>query len=312
MNFEDKTKIIAVVGPTASGKTSLAIELAKKIEGEIISCDSMQIYKHMDIGTAKPKENEKKGIPHHLIDIVEPTSLFSCADYKVLAENAIYDISRRKKIPIFCGGTGLYLDSVTALSSFSPSISDCIRAEVQALSPSELWEELLKIDPETASRTHINNIKRVSRAIEIYRGTGKTKSEWDRLSKTILPPYNTLFVGLDFSDRDILYERINKRVDDMLKEGLLDEVSRLNLPRNANSAQAIGYKELYMYIDGLIGYDEAITLLKKNTRNYAKRQLTWFRRNKNIIWFFKDRYSDKDIFEKVMSLAKNHFSSTNK
>lgn len=312
MNFENKTNIIAIVGPTASGKTSLSISLAERLCGEIISCDSMQIYKHMDIGTAKPSAEEKKGIPHHLIDVVDPTARFSCADYKTLAENAITEILQKNKVPFFCGGTGLYLDSVTSISSLSPQIPESIRTDVQALSPSELWEELIKVDPETASKTHINNVKRVSRAIEIYRGTGKTKSEWDMLSKSVPPKYNTLFIGLDFEDRNVLYERINKRVDIMLENGLLDEVRALDLPRDANSAQAIGYKELYMYLDGLIGYDDAVLLLKKNTRNYAKRQLTWFRKNKNISWFYKDRLSDREIFEKALSLTENHICKTYK
>ncbi len=303
-----KTKILAVVGPTASGKTSLSISLAKELGGEIISCDSMQIYKGMDIGTAKPTKEEMNGIPHHLIDIAFPTDEFSVADYKPLAEKAISEISEKGKVPIFCGGTGLYLDSLLSISDFSPEIPEGIREELQTRTPDELWDELLKVDPESAEKTHKNNVKRVIRALEIYKGTGKTKTEWDATSKTTESRYDALIIGLDFIDREKLYDRINLRVDLMLEGGLIDELRRLNLKRNSNAAQAIGYKELYSYLDGKISYNEAVELLKKNTRNYAKRQLTWFRRNKSCNWFFGDSHSAEENFKNIVNIAKKHLT----
>ncbi len=307
---DKRNKLIAVVGPTASGKTDLSVSLAGELDGEIISCDSMQIYRGMNIGTAKPTEEEKRGIKHHLIDIIAPSEPFSCADYKPLAESAVLDILSRNKVPIFCGGTGLYLDSVISVSGFSPEIPDGIREELKRFSPEELWSELLRADPEAAAKTHPNNVKRVMRALEIYRGTGKTKTEWDRLSKETPPPYDALIIGLDFLDRGKLYDRINRRADIMLSGGLLDEVAALDLPRDSSAAQAIGYKELYLYLDGRIGYDEAAELLKKNTRNYAKRQLTWFKRNKNILWFYQDSPGREDNFKNIVNIAENYLNSS--
>lgn len=303
-----KTKILAIVGPTASGKTALSVSLAKELGGEVISCDSMQIYKGMDIGTAKPSTDEMCGITHHLIDIVSPSDDFSVADYKPLAEKAISDISAKGKVPILCGGTGLYLDSLISISDFSPEIPEGIREELQLRSPDELWNELLSVDPASAEKTHKNNVKRVVRALEIYKGTGKTKTEWDELSKASESRYDALIIGLGFTDREKLYDRINLRVDIMLENGLIDELKQLNLPRNSNAAQAIGYKELYSYLDGEISFNEAVELLKKNTRNYAKRQLTWFRRNKNCHWFFVDSPSNEDNFKNIVNIAKKHLT----
>lgn len=312
MSVSEKTKLIAVVGPTASGKSALAIEIAKETGGEIISCDSMQVYRGMDIGTAKPTAAEMAEVRHHLIDVADPGEPFSCADYKILAEKAISDITSRGKIPVFCGGTGLYLDSVISIPAFSPEIPDGIREELMRRSPDELWAELDRIDPESAEKTHKNNVKRVIRALEIYRGTGKTKSEWDRLSRETVPPYDTLFIGLDFLDREKLYRRIEKRIEIMLESGLTDEVSRLDLPRDCNAAQAIGYKELYLYLDGKAEYGDAVALLEKNTRNYAKRQLTWFRRNKNIKWFYPDSPESENNLREIMREIDLHLHSDGK
>lgn len=193
----------------------------------------MQIYRGMDIGTAKPTAGEMSEVRHHLIDVCDPEQPFSCADYKPLAEGAISDITSRGKIPVFCGGTGLYLDSVISIPSFSPEVPEGIREELMSRSPEELWDELLRVDPESAEKTHKNNVKRVVRALEIYRGTGKTKTEWDRLSKETEPPYDTLIIGLDYLDREILYRRIGQRIGVMLESGLVDEVKRLGLPRGA-------------------------------------------------------------------------------
>lgn len=312
MSVSEKTKLIAVVGPTASGKSALAIEIAKETGGEIISCDSMQVYRGMDIGTAKPTAAEMAEVRHHLIDVADPGEPFSCADYKILAEKAISDITSRGKIPVFCGGTGLYLDSVISIPAFSPEIPDGIREELMRRSPDELWAELCRIDPESAEKTHRNNVKRVIRALEIYCGTGKTKSEWDRLSRETVPPYDTLFIGLDFLDREKLYRRIEKRIEIMLESGLTDEVSRLDLPRGCNAAQAIGYKELYLYLDGKAEYGDAVALLEKNTRNYAKRQLTWFRRNKSIKWFYPDSPESENNLREIMREIDLHLHSDGK
>ncbi len=312
MSASEKTKLIAIVGPTASGKSALAIEIAKAVGGEIISCDSMQIYRGMDIGTAKPTAAEMSEVRHHLIDVCDPEQPFSCADYKPLAEQAVADITLRGKIPVFCGGTGLYLDSVISIPSFSPEVPEGIREELMLRSPDELWNELLRVDPESAEKTHKNNVKRVVRALEIYHGTGKTKTKWDRLSKETEPPYDTLIIGLDYLDREMLYRRIGQRIGIMLESGLVDEVKRLDLPRGCNAAQAIGYKEIYLYIDGKAKYDEAAALLEKNTRNYAKRQLTWFRRNKSIRWFYPDSPDAKNNLREIMREINRHLHSDGK
>lgn len=305
---QKKTKLIAVVGPTASGKTALSLSLAEALDGEIISCDSMQVYCGMDIGTAKPTLEERRGIPHHLFDVVAPDEAFSCADYKRLAEAAIRDVVARGKVPILCGGTGLYLDAVLNGGGFSPDVPKGIRERLAERSPDELWEEICRIDPEAAALTHKNNGKRVIRALEIYYGTGRTKSEWDRLSRETPSAYDVLTVGLDCHDRSRLYARIDARVDAMLASGLVEEVKRLSLDRASTAAQAIGYKELYLWLDGALSYEEAVELLKKNTRNYAKRQLTWFRRNPNTHWFYPDRSAMDEIFENIVNIAAEHLN----
>lgn len=307
--MKKKIKLFAVVGPTASGKTDLSLRLAEILDGEIISCDSMQIYKDMNIGTAKPSIEERNGIPHHLFDVAEPEEEFSCASYKELAKKAITDIISRGKTPIFCGGTGLYLDSVLRGGELSPNIPDGIRQSLEKKTPEELWDELVRVDPASASLTHKNNVKRVVRALEIYYGTGKTKTEWDELSKTVESPYNAVIFGLDFKDRKKLYNKIDLRVDMMLEAGLENEVRALSHRLGKTASQAIGYKELLSYINGAISYDEAVELLKKNTRNYAKRQLTWFRRNESTVWSYPDEESRDRIFENIVNIAKNHLKS---
>lgn len=308
MTSNEKIKIIAIIGPTASGKTDTSLHLAEALDGEIISCDSMQIYKGMDIGTAKPTKAEQRGIVHHLFDVVEPSESFSCADYKILAEKALNDVISRGKTPIFCGGTGLYLDSVLG-SGFSPSVPEGIRAELEKRDIDDLYDELCKIDPESALSIHKNNVKRVVRALEIYHGTGKTKSEWDRLSKLVQSKYDPLIIGLDYKDRQTLYNRINLRVDIMMKEGLLDEVKKVAPTLGYTASQAIGYKELVSYLNGNVTLEEAIELLKKNTRNYAKRQLTYFRRNANVRWFYPDVMTSEEIFENIVNIASKHLKS---
>lgn len=282
----DLPAVAAVVGPTASGKSALAMELARSTGGEIISCDSMQIYKGMDIGTAKPTAAERAEIPHHLIDIVTPAEEFSCADYRVLAGQVVEDITARGRLPIFCGGTGLYLDSALEGERFSPDIEPSIRRSLAKLSPDELYEKLKECDPESAAAIHKNNVRRVIRALEIFIGTGIPKSEWDRRSRAAQKRYRAVKIGLDFHDRAKLYARIDARVDEMIAAGLVDEVRNLPGPICKTARQAIGYSEFWRY-----GFDDipfVVERIKQDTRNYAKRQLTWFRRDPEIHWFYID------------------------
>ncbi len=300
-------KIAAVVGPTASGKTALAIELAKRLCGEIISCDSMQIYRKMNIGTAKPTEAELDAVPHHMIDIADIGDNFSCAVYADMARERISDIVSRGKIPIFCGGTGLYLDTVINGTEFSKYERDeKLCEELLKKDVAELHSELAKIDPASASVIHQNNKRRVARAIEIYMTTGMTKTEWDEKSHQSDPQYDARIIGLDYKDRDILRKRIDMRVDQMISDGLVDEVKGLSLDRDSTASQAIGYKEIISYLDGDCTLDEAIEKIKIGTHQYAKRQLTWFRRNKNICWLYPDA---SDSFDNIVERAVEYIAS---
>jgi tRNA dimethylallyltransferase len=298
-------KVIGIVGPTAVGKTSLSVRLAKKYNGEIISCDSMQIYKGMDIGTAKVTVEEMEGVAHHLIDIIEPWESFSCADYAKAAKDIIEDISKRGKTPIFCGGTGLYLDSVLEISSFGETYADeeyrhsleCFAKENGA---EALHNMLKEIDPESAEAIHYNNVKRVIRALEIYKCTGKPKSVIDRENKKVPPPYESKVFFLTCEDKELLYSRIEKRVDIMMEVGLLDEVKRLydtgRFESSATASSAIGYKELIPYLKGEDTLGSCVAQLKLSTRHYAKRQLTWFKKKNNYITVYVDK---EDPFDAV-------------
>ena len=290
-------KLIAVCGPTASGKTSFAIRLAQKLGGEVVSMDSMQIYRRMQIGTAAPTVEEMQGVPHHMIGIVEPNEAFSCADYALRAEACIRDITARGKMPILCGGTGLYLDSLLRVSAFSEADgSEKIRAALHVFAEAEgaeaLHNRLAEVDPEAAAAIHPNNIRRVIRALEIYESTGITKTEWDRRSLAIAPKYDARIVVLDFHDRDTLYGRIDCRVDLMLRDGLEAEVRTLYEAGFLDScyvaAQAIGYKEFIPYFNGEITLAEAADQVRLSSRRYAKRQLTWFRRYTDALWLYPD------------------------
>ncbi|MBQ2756587.1 MAG: tRNA (adenosine(37)-N6)-dimethylallyltransferase MiaA [Oscillospiraceae bacterium] len=292
-----KPKVIAVVGPTASGKTAIAVSLAERLNGEVISADSMQIYKYMNIATAKPTEEEMRGIPHHLIDFVEPDEKFSVARYVELAHALISDITARGKVPIIAGGTGLYVDSLLKNIEFSPQQSDDkLREELNALAKEKggeyMLEMLREIDPETAARLHPNDLGRTIRGIEIYRITGVTMTQQLERSRGE-QIYDTMYIGIDLHDREKLYERINKRVDMMLERGLVDELKELvQHGFSATAAQAIGYKELYGWLNGEMSFEQAVEELKRGTRRYAKRQLTWFRKNTDVNWFYREDYSD--------------------
>ncbi|MGO4964957.1 tRNA (adenosine(37)-N6)-dimethylallyltransferase MiaA [Bacillus paralicheniformis] len=288
----NKTKppVIVLIGPTAVGKTKLSVMLAEHLNAEIISGDSMQIYKRMDIGTAKIKEKEMNGVPHHLIDIKEPTESFSVAEYQEIVRQKIAEIGRRGKLPMIVGGTGLYIQSVLYDYSFTEEAGDPeFRAEMEALSDkrgAEYVHCLLKErDPGAAKAIHPNNKRRVIRALEIFHTTGKTMSEhMEGQRKELL--YTTALIGLTM-EREVLYDRINSRVDQMMDEGLLNEVKQLydeNI-RNCQSVQAIGYKELYAYLEGRASLEEAVETLKRNSRRYAKRQLTWFRNQMDVAWY---------------------------
>lgn len=292
-----KTKIIAVAGPTASGKTALAVSLAKALDGEVISNDSMQVYRGMEIGTAAPTEAEMNGIPHHMIGCIDPTEEFSCADYAASARVHIEEISNRKRLPIFCGGTGLYLDAVLSVDNFSESAKDeTLRAELSAFAEKNgaeaLHERLRRIDPVSADAIHANNVRRVIRAIEIYETTGVTKTEWDARSLYADSPYDAKIIVLDFLSRGLLYERIDRRVDTMFEMGLEEEVRSLYnaglLQEKKPAYQAIGYKEFVPYFKGECSLTEVAEQIKLNTRHYAKRQQTWFKRYKNAIRIHPD------------------------
>lgn len=292
-----KQKLIAVVGPTASGKTSLAIELAKRLNGEVVSSDSMQIYRRMEIGTAAPTPEEMQNIPHHMVGIAEPSEPFSCADYTERARQCIDDITARGKMPILCGGTGLYLDSLLWVSSFSEAESSPeVRAELQRFADEQgidaLHRRLAETDPEAAAAIHKNNVRRVIRALEIYETTGITKTEWDRRSLAKEPQYDARIIVLDFRDRQLLYDRIDLRVDLMLQAGLLEEAENLRregfLDSRCVASQAIGYKELMPYFSGEQTLQQAADQIRLSSRRYAKRQLTWFRRYTDALWLYPD------------------------
>ncbi len=285
----NKIRTVSILGPTASGKTGLAIELAKRLRGEVVSCDSMQLYRGMNIGTATPSEEERAGIPHHMFDIVDPSEEFCAADYARIAAGVIADIAARGKTPILCGGTGMYHDALMRISSFSEGEQDeALREELYAFAEANgneaLHDRLRAIDPEAAEAIHPNNVKRVVRAIEVYETTGKTKTETDREQIAGEIPYdNTVFI-LSFEDRQRLYDRIELRVDLMMAEGLEEEARAMlagdSLSRTA--AQAIGYKEFLPYFRGEATREDVSAAIKLATRHYAKRQMIWFRRMTDV------------------------------
>ena len=309
-----KKRIIAVVGPTASGKSALAIELAKRLDGEIICCDSMQIYKQMNIGTAKPNEDELAQVKHHLFDFADPMQSFSCADYIPIAEKVVEDILARGKMPIFCGGTGLYLDRFLSGAEFEETtVDEDFRREMEVFAleygNEALHQKLREIDEPSADEIHPNNVKRVIRALEIYKTSGRKKSELDRESKSFESKYEAIQIGLKYEDREVLYGRINLRVDKMIQAGLLDETRTLLeggvFEKNSTAAQAIGYKELLTYINGEKTLIDAIEDLKIATRRYAKRQMTWFNSHGNVNWLIADGRELSSLADEAESIIKS-------
>ena len=302
----EKTKIICVVGATASGKTDLAVKLAKAVDGEIISADSMQVYKNMPIATAVATKEEQDGVPHHLVEFLDTDQTFSVADFVERAKVLIDEITARGRVPIVAGGTGLFVDSLVKNISFSQVGSNAeIRNELAEKSNEELFEKLVELDPKSAEDIHPNNRKRVIRALELCM-SGTSKTEQNENSMLIDSPYDALYIGIGYRDRQKLYDRINKRVDLMLDAGLENEARQMLGKQGLTARQAIGHKELQPYIDGNITLDEAVEGLKRETRRYAKRQLTWFRRNENINWLYADEMSRDELVEKAVDLAKNH------
>lgn len=294
-----ENRLICICGPTASGKTALSVALAKQLHTEIISADSMQIYRGMDIGTAKPTVAERQGVPHHLLDICEPNEPFSVARYVELADAAAQDILSREMTPIVVGGTGLYMDALIECSTFSGDETDSmVRQKYQQIAATQgnlaVHAILAKVDPESAQRLHPNNLKRVIRALEVYEQTGMTIGEFNRKHKRPEPKYQAIKMGVCPAERQVLYDRIDQRVDQMLSAGLLEETRQL-LNQGAltgTAAQAIGYKELLTYLDGTDSLDTCVNLLKQRSRNYAKRQLTWLKRDDSIHWIYYNREDD--------------------
>ncbi|WP_339172042.1 tRNA (adenosine(37)-N6)-dimethylallyltransferase MiaA [Solibacillus sp. FSL R5-0691] len=300
--MNNKIDVVAIIGPTASGKTALSIRLAKEIDGEIINGDSMQIYRHMDIGTAKITEAEMEGVPHHLLDIKEPTEGFSVAEYQQLVRGKIEEIQARGKMPIIVGGTGLYVQSVLYDFQFAKQeVDEAAREnyykELEELGPEAMHAKLVQLDPAAAASIHPNNTRRVIRALEMAELAGVSRAE-EQFNRGDIPLYNHLIIGLDM-DREKLYERINLRVDLMMEAGLVEEVRALYDAgiRDVQAIKAIGYKELYAHFDGLISLDEAVEQIKQNSRRYAKRQLTYFRNKMDIAWIGNDWNKIKSLFE---------------
>ncbi len=292
--------ILCIVGPTACGKTTLGVLLAEKLGGEVVSVDSMQIYRGMTVGTAAPTEREMRGIPHHMVAIADPEENWSVAKFTEEADKCIQDILSRGKLPILVGGTGLYLDAIIAGRNFAPGMSGGeIRAQLQQRLTGEgigaLIEELRSVDPESAERISPADEKRILRALEVYRETGKTITEHNRESQLIPPRYNAVYIGLAFAEREDMRALIDLRVDKMVELGLIDEIRTLlsrGLDRSCTALQAIGYKEFLAHMDGESTMEEAIEEVKLRSRQYAKRQLTWLRRNKDIFWIIWEKERD--------------------
>lgn len=299
-------KAIVVVGPTASGKTSLGIYIAKKYNGEVISADSMQIYKEMSVSTAKPTIDEMDGVKHHLIDFVDITDTYSVSDYCRDAKAVFDDIISRGKLPVIVGGTGLYIDSfITNTRFFDDAQSDEIRKRLQKQANDEgldvLYNRLKEIDPDAAAKIHPNNSVRVIRALEVYEATGKTITQQTEQSHSVASDIDALYIGINYSDREKLYDRINRRVDIMMENGLLDEAKSLfSGEYSATAVNSIGCKEMKPFLDGEKSLSECVEKLKMSTRHYAKRQLTWFRRNESVKWVYPDKQNEDELYSQII------------
>ena len=287
--------IICIAGPTASGKTALAVAMAKELNGEVVSCDSMQVYRRMDIGTAKPTLEEMQGIPHHMIDVAEPWEDFSVSRYCEMAAPIVDDIISRGKTAVIAGGTGLYMDALIRGNAFAPFPATGVRERLEAQADAEGMEAMLShlraVDPDAARRLHLSDRKRILRALEVYLETGETITEHNRKTQAVPPRYSALWLGLDFAQRGELYRRIDLRVGLMLQQGLVEEIRGLladGIPERATAMQAIGYKEFVDALDGRCTIEEAADQVRQSSRRYAKRQLTWFRRNQAIHWLIRD------------------------
>ena len=305
--------IICIAGPTASGKTALAVELAKAYNGEVVSCDSMYVYRRMNIGTAKPTYEEMEGIPHHMIDVAEPDEDFSVSRYCCMASPIVDDIVARGKTAIIAGGTGLYMDSLIKGNDFAPFPSTGMRERLEAQADQEGMEALLAlletIDPDSAARLHLADRKRIIRALEVYYETGETITAHNLRTQAIPPKYRPLWLGLDFADRSELYRRIDLRVDIMLRQGLVEEIRALlaeGIPAKCTAMQAIGYKEFVAALEGHCSIEEAADEVRKGSRHYAKRQLTWFRRNKAIHWLTRtSEMTQAEILEAARQIIRD-------
>lgn len=311
--------LIILTGPTAVGKTELSIALAKAVNGEIISADSMQVYKYMDIGTAKISPEEMQGVPHHLIDILEPDTAFNVTMFQKLAREALQGIYERGKIPVVVGGTGFYIQALLYDIDFSEETGDMsVRKSLERLAaergPEYLHEALAKVDPESAEQIHANNVKRVIRALEYYRMHGEKISLHNENERQKKSPYDFFYFVLTH-DRQVLYDRIEKRIDLMVRQGLIEEVRGLmerGYDRSLVSMQGLGYKEIIPYLNGEYTLDEAIYVLKRDTRHFAKRQLTWFRRERDVQWLDKSRMSsENEILNEILSRIHREWSFTN-
>ena len=296
--------LICIAGPTASGKTALSIALAQELDAEIVSCDSMQVYRRMDIGTAKPSLEERAGIPHHMLDVAQPEEDFSVSRYCEMAAPIVDSILAKGKTCIIVGGTGLYMDSLIRGNNFAPFPSTGMRQQLEAQNIEEVFSQLQAVDPEAAARLHLSDKKRIIRAMEVYLETGETITAHNKRTQAIPPRYDPLWFALEDENRQELYDRIDRRVDGMLSMGLLDEIRGLldsGISKTCTAMQAIGYKEFLSALDGQISVEEAADQVRKASRHYAKRQLTWFRRNGNIHWL---RRRSEATTEEILSFAR--------
>ena len=307
-------KIVVICGPTASGKTALSIALAKAFDGEVVSADSMQIYRRMDIGTAKPTKQEMDGVPHHMLDVAEPGEAYSVSRYVEEATACVEDILARGKLPIICGGTGLYIDGLIRGTDYQPAgtdngIREQLEGEWEAQGAEEMMARLAAVDPDSAARLHLSDKRRILRALEVYLATGETITAHNARTKAIPPRYEAVMIGLNTEPRQILYDRIDRRVGVMLEQGLLQEVQSLleDGLLDGTAAQAIGYKELLAYFRGEMTLETAADLIRQKSRNYAKRQLTWFRRDERVKWIV---YNAPEAAQAVLQEATNYLTQT--